>query len=74
MSVQFEVRIDGMTCNRCVESVTNALGNLDGVHGVEVDLNPGAISNARVTADEPVEPRVLRSTLAKAGFSIARET
>ena len=73
MSVQFEVRIDGMTCNRCVESVTNALGDLEGVHGVEVDLNPGAISSARVTADQQVEPRVLRSTLAKAGFSIARE-
>lgn len=74
MSVQFEVRIDGMTCNRCVESVTHALGDLDGVHGVEVDLNPGAVSSARVTADEPVEPRVLRSTLAKAGFTLARET
>ncbi|OIJ27217.1 heavy-metal-associated domain-containing protein [Nocardioides luteus] len=73
MSVQFEVRIDGMTCNRCVESVTNALGDLDGVHGVEVDLNPGAVSSARVTADQQLEPRVLRSTLAKAGFSIARE-
>ena len=73
MSVQFEVRIDGMTCNRCVESVTNALGDLEGVHGVEVDLNPGAVSSARVTADQQVEPRVLRSTLAKAGFSIARE-
>ena len=73
MSVQFEVRIDGMTCNRCVESVTTALGDLEGVHGVEVELNPGAVSSARVTADQQLEPRVLRSTLAKAGFSIARE-
>ncbi|GGU33188.1 heavy-metal-associated domain-containing protein [Nocardioides albus] len=73
MSVQFEVRIDGMTCNRCVETVTSALGGLDGVEGVEVDLNPGAVSSARVTAEEPVEPRLLRSTLAKAGFTVVRE-
>lgn len=74
MSVQFEVRIDGMTCNRCVETVTTALHDLDGVQVVEIDLNPGAVSSARVTAEGPVEPRLLRSTLAKAGFTVARET
>ena len=73
MSVQFEVRIDGMTCHRCVETVTSALGGLDGVEGLQIDLNPGAVSSARVTADGPLEPRLVRSTLAKAGFTIARE-
>jgi len=42
------ISITGMTCEHCVASVTEALGTLEDVQTVSVELNPGGISTARI--------------------------
>lgn len=41
--------VKGMTCGHCKMSVVGALGNLEGISSVEVDLNAGKVE---VTYDE----------------------
>lgn len=31
--------VDGMSCQHCVRAVVNAVGELDGVHSVDVNLD-----------------------------------
>ena len=45
--------VDGMTCGHCVSSVTEELTSLDGVTGVEVDLESGrVVVNGDATAEQ----------------------
>ncbi len=51
-----EIDIEGMMCNHCVISVTNALKSIDGIKKVKVDLKKGKaivegnnISNDEIT-------------------------
>jgi len=37
-AVSTELRVEGMTCDSCVQAITAALGQLDGVTAVEVSL------------------------------------
>lgn len=32
------IKVDGMSCRHCVKAITNAVGALEGVAGVDVDL------------------------------------
>ncbi|MBO1626652.1 copper chaperone [Bacillus cereus] len=38
------LNVQGMTCNHCKMSVTNALTELEGVQNVEVDLQEGTVN------------------------------
>ncbi|HHV28910.1 copper chaperone CopZ [Acetivibrio mesophilus] len=33
-----KLAVEGMSCNHCVNSIKKAVGNLDGVDNVEIDL------------------------------------
>ena len=39
--VRTTLKVDGMTCEHCAETVTKALQELDGIHKTEVDLKKG---------------------------------
>jgi copper chaperone len=41
--MQLTLEVNGMTCEHCEKSVKNALGELEGVHGVDVDLDSGKV-------------------------------
>ena len=41
MNSQVELKVDGMTCQGCVRSVTKKLSGVAGVSGVSVDLAAG---------------------------------
>ncbi|MFP5071701.1 heavy-metal-associated domain-containing protein [Pseudonocardia nantongensis] len=60
--------VTGMTCQHCVASVTEEVGELDGVTGVEVDLPTGAVT---VTSDAPVADDAVRSAVEEAGYQLA---
>lgn len=50
MSTQtITLNIDGMTCNGCVKSVTNALNQVDGVTQTDVSLEQ---NNAKISFDD----------------------
>lgn len=64
-----ELKVEGMTCQGCVKSVTRTLSGVAGVANVEVSL---ADSRARVTYD-PAKAAVadLKRAVAGAGFEVA---
>ena len=54
MSTTASYSVSGMTCGHCVSAVTEEIGKLDGVTGVEVDLVAGGESRVTVTSDGAV--------------------
>lgn len=53
MSEQYYFRINGMTCDGCVNKVEKNLQNLEGIEEYEVDLETGmAVVKASVSAQE----------------------
>jgi len=52
------LRVDGMTCEGCVNNVTNLIKGMAGVTGVTVTLEPGRAvveHNDMVAADELID-------------------
>jgi copper chaperone len=59
--------VQGMTCGHCVAAVTEELTGIDGVSGVEVDLDAGGTSTVRVTSVAPLTDVQLEAALDEAG-------
>lgn len=60
------LKVEGMTCQHCVRSVTQALESREGVSRAAVDLDAG---RARVDYDENrVTPRELANAVAEEGY------
>ena len=61
------IKIQGMSCQHCVMSVTKALGNLPGVKGVKVDLAKG-----ETTFDNPqnIPFEEIRQVVEAAGYQV----
>lgn len=38
------LKVDGMSCDHCVKAITKAVGALDGVNGVIVDLDAKSVT------------------------------
>jgi copper chaperone len=58
----------GMTCGHCVSAVTEEVGHVPGVTGVDVDLASGGLT---VTSDAPVDEGAVRAAVEEAGYSVA---
>jgi len=63
--MQTTLKVDGMTCNGCVQNVTNVLKGLLGVSGVDVNLEQ---ARAVVTHEEAVSAEILVAAVEAAGF------
>jgi copper ion binding protein len=57
--------VTGMTCQHCVASVTEEVGELAGVSSVDVDLHSGRL---RVTGQDVTVEQV-RAAVTEAGYS-----
>lgn len=64
-----EVLVSGMTCAHCVASVTEELGEIDGVEAVEVDLNVGGLSRVTVHSSGPIDDAALTAAVEEAGYA-----
>ncbi|MDH5544182.1 MAG: cation transporter [Gammaproteobacteria bacterium] len=63
------IKISGMTCGGCVNSVTNVLQQLAGVNSVDVSLEPG---EAKIAYDaSAIGPDELKSAIEGAGYDVA---
>ena len=62
------IQIKGMSCSHCVMAVTKALGGIDGVQNVKVDLARG---EASFDETKPVDRAVIAERIRKAGFDVA---
>jgi copper chaperone len=60
--------VTGMTCEHCVASVTEELGELDGVRDVSVVLDTGTVT---VTSSQPLERADVRAAVEEAGYTLA---
>jgi copper chaperone len=61
------VKIKGMSCQHCVMAVTKALGALEGIKNVQVDLESGLATYEEV---KPVDPQKIAAAIKKAGYEV----
>ena len=59
------VEIKGMSCQHCVQAVTQALQQLEGISKVDVSLEQG---EARYEEENPVDRDTVRDAVRKAGY------
>ena len=59
--------VAGMTCEHCVRSVTEEVGEVAGVTGVEVDL---ATATVAVSSAASVDDDAVRAAVAEAGYRV----
>ena len=66
MSVE-TYRVIGMTCDHCVASVTEEVGEIPGVDGVEVELSSGQMN---VHVAQPVARDAVEAAVVEAGYRL----
>ena len=66
--------VSGMTCGHCVSAVTEEIGKLDGVTGVEVDLVTGGRSRVTVTSTAPLSLTAVRAAVDEAGYELVGDS
>jgi copper chaperone len=62
-----KIKIQGMTCQHCVMSVTKALGTLPGVKNLRVDLVKG---EAAFENTQNISRDSLRKAVEEAGYTV----
>ncbi|MDX1611428.1 MAG: heavy metal-associated domain-containing protein [Candidatus Thermoplasmatota archaeon] len=64
-SEKIDVNVAGMTCEHCAQAVEDALGEVEGVKSVKVDLAKG---RARVRAGDGTDQQALVEAVTEAGY------
>ncbi len=59
--------VTGMTCGHCVHAVTEEVGKIDGVDGVDVDLDSGRVT---VTGEGWTDEQIA-AAVDEAGYALA---
>jgi copper chaperone len=62
------VNVTGMTCGHCVASVTEEIGEIAGVEGVDVTLETGEVA---ITSDRELARADIAAAVAEAGYGLA---
>ena len=61
------IKVKGMSCQHCVMSVTKALGQLEGIKNVEVDLAKGEV---RFDNSKGVTSNLIEKAISDAGYEV----
>lgn len=61
------IKIQGMSCQHCVQAVTNALSDLDGITNVKVSLEN---NEAVFDSSEDVDMEKIAQTIQEAGYKV----
>jgi len=67
MSTSSTWMVTGMTCGHCVASVTEEIGELDGVQDVSVVLDTGEVT---VTSTRPLDRADVQAAVEEAGYTL----
>jgi copper chaperone len=62
--------VAGMTCEHCVRSVTEEVGEVPGVTRVDVELESGRVI---VSSVAPVDDALVRAAVREAGYEVLTE-
>jgi copper chaperone len=68
MSQTATYTVTGMTCDHCVRSVREEIGEIEGVSDIDVDLASGAVS---VTSSRPLQDAAVRAAVEEAGYRLS---
>jgi copper chaperone len=68
MSQTASYTVTGMTCDHCVASVREEIGEIAGVANVDVDLGSGAVT---VTSTQPLADADVRTAVEEAGYTLS---
>jgi copper chaperone len=60
--------VTGMTCDHCVRSVSEEIGELPGVTSVDVALGTGTVT---VTSDTLLDTAAVRAAVEEAGYELS---
>ena len=63
-----QVTVTGMTCQHCVMSVTEEVGEIEGVRSVDVQLATGAVT---VVSERALDLAEIAAAVEEAGFALA---
>lgn len=61
------IKIGGMSCQHCVRAVTKALGSIEGIEDVQVDLEKG---DASFSEKKPQEISIIKEAIKRAGYEV----
>jgi copper chaperone len=67
MSETRSYTVAGMTCQHCVQSVTQEVGRVPGVTAVDIDLPTGRVD---VTSDVPLDDASIAAAVDEAGYEV----
>lgn len=67
---QTTLKLEGLTCQHCVGSVTSELQALTGVTDVTIDLADGGVSTATVKSNPTPSPEQFKEAVAEAGYTV----
>ncbi|MFL6071665.1 MAG: heavy-metal-associated domain-containing protein [Actinomycetes bacterium] len=67
MAVTTVYTVTGMTCNHCVQAVTDEISELPGVESVDVVLATGAVT---VVSDQPLTKDAVAAAVDEAGYAL----
>lgn len=68
--VEKTLKVEGMTCQHCVETVKRALYSIEGVSHVEVSLQEGKV---QVHMEEEIPFHTLKSAIEEWGYRVIGE-
>lgn len=71
MSTTSTYAVNGMTCEHCVASVREEVGEIGGVQAVDVSLVPDGVSTVRVTSDNELDDETVAAAINEAGYTLA---
>ncbi|MBR8744227.1 heavy-metal-associated domain-containing protein [Nocardiopsis sp. MG754419] len=60
--------VEGMTCGHCVASVTEEVGAVTGITGLQVDLEAKKVT---VTGEGEIDDAAVRAAIDEAGYEVA---
>lgn len=61
----YEFKVEGMSCNHCVQAITKSLTRLDSRAKVDVDL-----ASQLVKVDSVEDPKTLAAEIEEAGYTV----
>lgn len=62
--------VTGMTCQHCVNAVTEELQGLEGVSNVDVFLVSGGTSSVQVTSETDLDRQAVAAAVEEAGYQL----
>lgn len=62
--------VEGMTCEHCVRSVSEEVGAVPGVSGVDVDLETRVVTVRGDAVETPAADAAIRAAIGEAGYEV----